>query len=103
MIKAAKPIKPPRWYNGEKFEYDKELLTKGAAVAYFKFEAGRRGGSRSVTKFIKIFENGMAVTLDVTMKKLSITQGSLSTPFQLRNSNKREFDQALKHFLFHIQ
>jgi hypothetical protein len=101
----AKKIKPPRWYNNEIFEYGKELKTRGKVVAYFKIDCGRRGratrgggAKREVEKFVKVFENGMAVCIDTTMWKMSVTQ-SVGTPFKLRPSNKREFDKALKLFL----
>lgn len=97
----VKKIKPPRWYKGEKFEYWEELKTKGKVVAYFKYEAGRYSGKRKVEKYLKVFENGMAVSVNVTMMEINITQ-SLGTPFKLRNSTKAEWDKALKLFLKQI-
>jgi len=103
--KPAEKIEFPKWYKNQVFEYGKNLDTKGKVVAYFKMEAGRRGratrggrSKRQVTKFIKLFENGMAVYIDITMWSMAVTQ-SFGTPFQLRNSDKREFDKVLKTFL----
>jgi hypothetical protein len=97
-MKTIEKLKQPRWYKGEKFEYELNLSNKGKVVAFFRMEAGRYGGRRKYYVYYKVFENGVMVWVNLTMMKTGVSQG-ITTPFQLRNSTKREFDTAMKKYL----
>lgn len=98
MSKAVKPIKQARWYKGEQFEYEQNLLEKGKVVGYFSTQASRMGGKRLVIRYYKVHENGVLVWVDLTMMKTGVSQG-LATPYQFRPATKRDFDKALKIYL----
>lgn len=99
--KAGEPIPNHRWYKNEQFDYELYSKLKGKVTAYFKIESGRWAGRRKIKKYVKVYESGFTVSLDMTMFKLGVNQG-FSTPFSMLNSNKREFDSQLKIFLKHI-
>lgn len=101
---AKRPLRP-RWYLDQQLNYADELKTKGKVAAYFVVETGRYGRAirgdgprRAIVKYLKVFENGMAVSVDVTMMKVSVTQ-SIGQPFKLKPSTRGQFNKALRDFM----
>lgn len=100
-IKSGDPIPNHRWYKNEQFDYELYSKLKGKITAHFKITSGRWGGKRKIEKYVRVYEGGLMVTLDMTMFKMGVNQG-FSTPFSMLNSNKKEFDSKVKIFLKHI-
>ena len=101
--KPVEKLKHPLWYKAEPaLNYLKAYAEKGKPVAYFKIAAGRYGGRRQMEVFCKVFESGLSIYVNLTMMKIG-TSTSISTPFQMRASDRHEFNKAMKIFLTAIK
>ena len=94
MSKIVQKLKLPHW-SEPALNFQDAMKKSGKAVAYFTTLAGRYGGKRQQVKHIRVHESGLIVYVDTVMFRIGVSS-SLSTPFQLRNSTKTEFDREFK-------